>query len=199
VRLILASASPRRAELLTAAGFTFAVCPADVDERVHPGEEPRAYVRRLAGEKSARVLERLTSDPAAGADRDAGGDTDVLTLGADTAVVVDGTILGKPTDDADAARMIERLSGRSHLVLTGVSIRGRGDHVDAVDETLVHVRPLTPEEVSWYVRSGEGRDKAGGYAIQGLASRFISRIEGSYANVVGLPVELVDRLIRQYG
>ncbi|MGE3956227.1 MAG: nucleoside triphosphate pyrophosphatase [Vicinamibacterales bacterium] len=190
MRLILGSASPRRAELLSAAGFTFDVRVADVDERVRPGERPHDYVRRLALEKSAAVLDRLESTLA--------GDPGVLVLAADTSVIVDDTILGKPADDADAERMLRSLSGRAHLVLTGVSVRGARAHLDEVEETRVFVKPLSKAEIAWYVASGEGRDKAGAYAIQGLASRFITRIEGSYTNVVGLPVarvaELVSRL-----
>ncbi|MGC4085777.1 MAG: Maf family protein [Vicinamibacterales bacterium] len=187
MRLILGSASPRRAELLTAAGFSFDVRVADVDERVRAGERPDAYVRRLAMEKSAAVL-AATADSIAG----------VVVIGADTAVIVGDEILGKPIDDADAERMLRQLSGRSHLVLTGISVRSSRRDLTDVDETRVFVRELTDAEVAWYVASGEGRDKAGGYAIQGLASRFIPRIEGSYANVVGLPVakaaELIERL-----
>jgi septum formation protein len=183
MHLVLASASPRRAELLRAAGFTFEVCAADVDERVRPGEPPREYVRRLAMEKSAAALGTNA------------GSGDVLVIGADTAVIVDDTILGKPVDDADAARMLQRLRGRSHVVMTGVSVRATTGQLDAVEETRVVLGPITGVDVEWYVASGEGRDKAGAYAIQGLASRFIPRIEGSYSNVVGLPVATVARLI----
>jgi septum formation protein len=185
VRIVLASASPRRSELLASAGFSFDVLPTDVDESVRPGERPADYVRRLAVEKSARALEMTASA------------VDEIIVAADTTVVVDEEILGKPVDDADAARMLRLLSGRSHLVLTGVSVRSRGVQLDGVDETRVFVQPLTHHDVEWYVGSGEGRDKAGGYAIQGLASRFIPRIEGSYSNVVGLPVALVDQLLRK--
>jgi septum formation protein len=185
MRLILASASPRRAELLTAAGFTFEVCIADVDESVAPGESSSAYVQRVAAAKSARVLEMLVNAE------------DVVVVGADTTVVVDGEILGKPVDRADSARMIRQLSGRTHLVQTGVSIRTPSTHRVGVEETRVHMAALTDEQVDWYVGSGEGRDKAGAYAIQGLASRFVTRIEGSYTNVVGLPVSLVDHLMRE--
>lgn len=184
MRLILASASPRRAELLTAAGFSFEVRAADVDERVRPGEAPDDYVRRLAIEKAAAAQTGLATDG-------------VLTIGADTAVIVDGEILGKPADRADAARMLRRLSGRAHAVLTGVSVRSGVRHLDLVDETRVFMQRLSEEDVAWYVASGEGLDKAGAYAIQGLASRFIPRIEGSYSNVVGLPVARVAELIRQ--
>ncbi len=184
MRLILASASPRRAELLTSAGYRFEVQTADIDERVRPGEAAEDYVQRLAIEKARAALER-TNDPS----------DDVLTIGADTAVIVDNEILGKPVDDEESARMIRQLAGRAHRVLTGVSLCGRTLQFDAVDETLVFVQPLTERDIAWYVESGEGRDKAGAYAIQGLAARFIPRIDGSYSNVVGLPVAVVAELI----
>lgn len=186
MRLILASASPRRAELLTAAGFAFEVVTTDVDESVLPGETPREYVGRLAVAKSARAWELVGAHTASG---------EVMVIAADTAVIVDDTILGKPADAADARRMIQLLSGRTHVVMTGVSVRAGMVHTAAVEETLVHVAALSSEQVEWYVESGEGLDKAGAYAIQGLASRFITRIEGSYSNVVGLPVALVARLV----
>jgi septum formation protein len=204
MRLVLASASPRRSELLAAAGYTFETMPTDVDERVQPGERPRDYVRRLALEKSAAPLQALTcqagvagsgSGRPSDADRTEGATTDVLVIGADTAVIVDGAILGKPIDDVDAARMLLSLSGRVHIVMTGVSIRSMVRQLDAVEETAVFVQPLSPADIEWYVASGEGRDKAGAYAVQGLASRFIPRIEGSYSNVVGLPVARVAGLL----
>ena len=178
VHLILASASPRRAELLRAAGFTFDVVVADVDESVRPGESPSTYVRRLAADKSAAVRA-----------------PDAVVLGADTTVVVNGEILGKPRDDDEGAAMLKRLSGQTHEVLTGVSLRQGAYEVGRVETTSVVFRALTDEDIAWYVASGEGRDKAGGYAIQGLASRFIPSISGSYANVVGLPVACVAELI----
>ena len=184
MRLILASASPRRAELLTAAGYRFEVQSADIDESVRPGEAAEDYVQRLAVEKARAVLERTNPQ----------GD-DVLVVGADTTVVVDGEILGKPEDDEDSARMVQLLAGRPHRVLTGVSLCSRSLQLDAVDETLVFVQPMSDDDVHWYVASGEGRDKAGAYAIQGLASRFIPRIDGSHSNVVGLPVAVVAELI----
>jgi septum formation protein len=193
MRLVLASASPRRAELLAAAGFTFEVRATDVDERVTAGESPQDYVQRLAIEKSAAALEMLTRDKTATVD------SGVLIIGADTAVIVDDEILGKPVDDQDAARMLRRLSGRPHRVLTGVSLRTAGHQVAVVEETLVFFRQLAEAEVGWYLESGEGRDKAGAYAIQGLASRFIPRIEGSYSNVVGLPIAKVAELIGGLG
>jgi len=179
VHLILASASPRRAELLRAAGYTFDVVVADVDESLRPGESPSAYVRRLAADKSA-----------------AARSSDAIVLGADTTVVVDGATLGKPRDDDDGRDMLRRLSGKTHQVLTGVSLRQGAYEVGRVESTDVVFRALTNDELEWYVASGEGRDKAGGYAIQGLASRFIPGISGSYANVVGLPVACVAELLR---
>jgi len=183
MRFILASASPRRAELLRAAGFSFEVVVAGVDEREQPGETPSVYVRRLAAEKSAAALS-IIKDPAA------------IVLGADTTVVVDGAILGKPAGDVEAAAMLRRLSGRAHQVLTGVSLRRGAQEIGRVESTTVHFAALSEEDIAWYVGSGEGGDKAGAYAIQGLASRFIPRIDGSYANVVGLPVALVAELLR---
>lgn len=184
MRLILASASPRRAELLAAAGFRFEVLVADVDERVHPNETPADYVRRLAQEKSRAAQARLD-----------GSTSEAVVLGADTSVVIDDRILGKPGDAAESERMLRLLSGRSHLVLTGVSVRLGQVERGCVEETQVFFRPLTNHEVDWYVKSGEGADKAGAYAIQGLASRFIPRIEGSYSNVVGLPVARVAEVL----
>jgi septum formation protein len=196
VRLVLASASPRRADLLRAAGFTFETLPVDVDETVRRGEPAEAYVRRLAVEKAARAWDRFDSDhgPAEGrADLSNGA---VVVIGADTVVVVDGDILGKPRDAVEAERMIRRLSGRRHEVMTGVSILGAGIERGCIETTVVECVAMTDADVSWYVASGEGRDKAGAYAIQGLASRFMPRIVGSYANVVGLPVHAVFELLR---
>jgi len=127
----------------------------------------------------------------------ASGFSRTLFLGADTAVVVDGTILGKPRDDQDAASMLKRLSGRPHEVMTGVSLRGSGWEANRVETTTVEFSPLSEADISWYVESGEGRDKAGAYAIQGLASRFIPRIHGSYSNVVGLPIAAVHELVAE--
>jgi len=204
MRLILASASPRRAELLTAAGFTFDVCVTDVDEQARTGESPREYVRRLASEKSARALELIRRDSSGAAkaahyDFSRSAETaphdDCVVIGADTAVIVDDEILGKPADAADAERMLRRIAGRSHVVMTGVSLRSSQAELNEVTETVVYVDPLSAEEIRWYVASAEGQDKAGAYAIQGLASRFIPRIDGSYSNVVGLPVGTVYRLV----
>ena len=193
MRLVLASASPRRAELLRAAGFTFDVVAAEVDERVRGGESPRDYVRRLATEKSAAVLAAVTSS--VGLKPEA--TSDLIVLGADTAVVVDGEVLGKPRDDREAAAMLRRLSGHRHEVMTGVSLRSTYAERGLVETTGVYMVGLGDEEIAWYVASGEGRDKAGGYGIQGLASRFIPRIDGSYANVVGLPVANLASLLSE--
>lgn len=181
MRLVLASASPRRAELLRAAGFSFDVRPVDLDERALAGEAAPAYVERLAVEK-ARAAARQARDE--------------VVLGADTVVVVDGAMLGKPQDRDEAREMLERLSGRSHEVLTGVALVHPEGAVSAVDVSRVEFGPLSAEEIAWYVSSGEPSDKAGGYAVQGLASRFVTRVEGSYSNVVGLPVALVYRMLR---
>lgn len=184
MRVILASASPRRAELLSAAGIPFDIHPADVDERPRPGETPAAYVSRVARDKALTVGCRFSGS---------------AVLAADTAVVLDGYLLGKPVDDEEARTMLERLSGRTHDVLTGVAVALGERLVDAVEPTSVRFLPLSPEEIEWYVASGEPRGKAGAYAIQGLASRFVDRIEGSYSNVVGLPIATVWRLLRQAG
>ncbi|MCU1385532.1 MAG: maf protein [Acidobacteria bacterium] len=191
MHLVLASASPRRAELLRAAGYTFDVVVANVDESIRAGEAASTYVRRLAAEKSTAavkamaVLKNCAFKPA-----------ETVVLGADTTVVVDGRILGKPRDEDEGREMLRRLSGKTHQVLTGVSLRQGADEVGRVDSTDVTFAPLTSEDIEWYTGSGEGRDKAGGYAIQGLASRFIPAIAGSYANVVGLPVATVAELLR---
>lgn len=201
MRLILASQSPRRADLLTAAGYRFDVHAVDVDERQRPGERPTAYVERLAITKATQALRELTTG------------ADFIVVGADTAVVVGDRILGKPRDAEDAARMLRLLSGRSHQVMTGLSAcrraSNRTEHgtqlgagsaardFTVVETTTVWFVKLTEEQIAWYVASGEGTDKAGGYAIQGLASRFIPKIEGSYSNVVGLPVAALDTLIQR--
>lgn len=165
-----------------AAGFTFDVDAADVDETVHPGESAGTYARRVAMAKAQAVFARRPES---------------VVLGADTIVVVDGEVMGKPVDAADAARMLRRISGRSHQVLTAVALAGAGGVAETMEETLVWVAPLTDAEIAAYIASGEPMDKAGGYGIQGLASRFIPRIEGSYTNVVGLPIAAVDGLLRR--
>jgi septum formation protein len=197
MRLVLASASPRRADLLRAAGYEFETLVVDLDERVRPGEEPPAYVLRLAGEKSAAAMQRFMHRAQTCGGPDKAAVHDVVVLGADTTVVVDGHILGKPRDDSEGAAMLNMLSGRAHEVLTGVSVRTSAGEWQLVESTSVYMSALSPQDVAWYVASGEGRDKAGGYAVQGLASRFIPRIDGSYSNVVGLPVATVEALLRE--
>jgi septum formation protein len=173
--LILASQSPRRSELLRAAGIPFTIRPANVDESVQPGEPPEEYVKRVAQMKATAV--------------EAGPDD--VTLGADTIVVIGREILGKPKDRADAVRMLKSLAGRVHEVITGICMRRGGELIGDRAVTRVWLIPLTSQEVEQYVATGEPMDKAGAYAIQGLASKFVERIEGSYTNVVGLPIELV--------
>jgi septum formation protein len=197
MRLVLASASPRRADLLRAAGYAFDTLAVDLDERVRPGEAPSAYVERLARDKAAAALQRFVERAQTCGGPERAAVHDVVVLGADTTVVVDGEILGKPRDDRDAAAMLHKLSGRAHQVLTGVSIRTSSGEWGCVATTSVYMTALSPQDVAWYVASGEGLDKAGGYAVQGLASRFIPRIDGSYSNVVGLPVATVEALLRE--
>jgi len=197
-RLVLASASPRRAELLRAAGYTFEILAVDLDERVREGEPASVYVERLAREKAGAAMQRLAQraqQACRGADRAAL--QDVVVLGADTAVVIDGRILGKPRDDRDAAAMLQALSGRQHDVMTGVCLRSAAGEWGRVETTGVYMSVLTADDIAWYVQSGEGRDKAGAYAVQGLASRFVTRIDGSYSNVVGLPIATVSTLLRE--
>ena len=179
--LVLASQSPRRAEILRLAGIPFLVRAAAVDETPLPGERPEEYVIRLAEQKALAV----EANP---------GET---VLGADTTVVVNDEMLAKPIDSADARHMLEMLSGRSHQVLTGICLR-RGDRlIRDHASTSVWFSPLTAAEIEAYVESGEPTDKAGAYAIQGLASKFIERIDGCYFNVVGLPISLVYRYIKE--
>jgi septum formation protein len=180
--LILASQSPRRTDLLRAAGFTFTIRAMEVDESVEGDEIPHHYVRRLA-EKKARAVALQPSE---------------VILAADTTVALGNEILGKPRDDQEARQMLEKLSGRRHEVFTGVCLRSETTTRTEVACTGVWFDPLTPAEIDSYVRSGEPLDKAGAYAIQGLASKFIPRIDGSYSNVVGLPVDLVYRMLRDH-
>jgi septum formation protein len=188
--LVLASASPRRADLLRAAGFTFDVRPVDVDESRLPDEAPDTYVLRVARDKARAALARHPGDIVLAAD------TTVALGDPATAGVEPRVILAKPADAADAARMLRELSGRAHEVLTGVVITTTEREIQFVDSTRVWFDALSDEDIDWYVSSGEPMDKAGGYAIQGLASRFIPRIAGSYANVVGLPVARVSAALR---
>jgi septum formation protein len=193
--IVLASASPRRQELLRNAGIPFTVQPADIDESLLAGESPRDCAERLARGKALAVFESRPRE---------------YVLGADTIVVVDDTILGKPGDSDDAARMLRMLSRRRHEVITGVCVVGaavsdqwpvasNGNALTASESTLVTFCELSDREIRDYVATGEPMDKAGAYAIQGMASRWIPRIEGDYSNVVGLPMALVYRMLRERG
>lgn len=181
-QLVLASASPRRAELLRAASIEFSMRAADLDETQQPGEAPSAYVLRLSREKALAVAQ-----------------PGELVLGADTTVVVGDEIAGKPVDAADARRMLQLLSGDWHEVLTGVSLVKDTQICSELAVTRVKFAPLSEAEIDWYIATHEPFDKAGAYGIQGFASRFVEQIEGNYANVVGLPVQTVYRLLRQFG
>jgi septum formation protein len=188
--LILASASPRRSELLRNAGIEFRVRAADIVETRQANESPRHFVLRLAGEKAAEV-----------AALEGNG---FCVLAADTIVVVDKHVLGKPADAGEAKRMLRLLAGRAHEVITGVCLRGPDAEGSAfndvrLESTEVRFEPLTDREIDNYVATAEPLDKAGAYAIQGRASRWISGIKGDYCNVVGLPVALVYRMLREHG
>jgi septum formation protein len=188
--LILASASPRRHELLTRAGLTFTVASADLSEELLPGEAAAAYVQRLAEEKAQAIWNLCMAADTA--------DDPLIVLGADTCVVVsEDNILGKPTDAADARRMLKLLSGRTHAVLTGIAAVTRSKTVRALEITHVTVNVLKDAEIAQYIASGEPLDKAGAYAIQGYASRWIPRIEGCYFNVVGLPIARTIHLLAE--
>jgi septum formation protein len=193
--IVLASASPRRQELLRNAGIPFEVQPADIDETPRPGESPRDCAERLALEKALAIFQNRPEG---------------FVLGADTIVVVDDAILGKPRDADDAARMLRLLSGRPHAVITGVCLVGSAasrqlpaasePKTQTVSETtLVTMCEISDTEIGDYILTGEPMDKAGAYAIQGMASRWITRIEGDYSNVVGLPVALVYRMLKSHG
>ncbi|MDQ2834262.1 MAG: Maf family protein [Acidobacteriota bacterium] len=187
--LILASASPRRRELLVQAGLTFTVAAANLTEELLPGEAAAAYVQRLAEEKAQAVwnARRLAAAP-----------SDSLTvLAADTCVVSEGIILGKPVDAAEAHRMLDMLSGRTHAVMTGLAVVTAKGTVRDVEITQVTFNQITEAEIARYVSSGEPFDKAGAYGIQGYAARWVPRIEGCYFNVVGLPIARVIALLAE--
>jgi septum formation protein len=184
--LVLASASPRRRELLGGLGLAFTVRPVDLDETPRPGEEPRAYVLRLAREKAAA--------------RVAAGE---LVLAADTIVVLDGDLLGKPRDEEEARRMLGRIAGREHTVLTGVALyevrEGEARRVATVAASRVRMAAMSAEEIAWYVATDEPLDKAGSYAVQGLGALFVEEVFGNYTNVVGLPLPATSRLFAELG
>ena len=182
--LILASSSPRRRELLTQAGLTFQVDPPNIPEDPLPGEQAANYVSRLAEEKATFIFEKHRTDP-----------EPAVVLGADTCVLLDGRILGKPSHRAEARAMLESLSGRTHQVLTGVAVVTHAGVTVAVEISQVTFNPITPEEIDFYLDTGEPLDKAGAYGIQGYAARWIPRIEGCYFNVVGLPLARTINLL----
>lgn len=183
-RLILASASPRRRDLLAGLGLELEVRPVDIDETPRPDEDPHHYVHRLARAKAAERIE-----------------PGELVLAADTTVVLGGDILGKPEDEADARLMLRRIAGREHTVLTGVALHDGPDGDDAVhvEETRVRIAALDDEEVAWYAATGETLDKAGSYAVQGIGALFVEAVFGDYTNVVGLPLPATYRLFRELG
>ncbi len=183
-KLVLASKSPRRAEILSAVNWPFEAIAANIDESHNESEDAVAYVKRLAATKARVVADGLSSG---------------LVLGADTVVIVQGEILGQPRDAEDARRMLHLLSGKWHEVLTGVALmRARDSHVLVdIETTRVRFAAMSDTEIDWYVATGEPMDKAGAYAIQGKAALFIEEIEGDYFNIVGLPVRLVYELARR--
>ncbi len=177
--VVLASASPRRRQLLAQFGFDFEVRPANTDETPRPGEPPIEYVQRVAREKAAAVAR-----------------PGELVIAADTTVDVSGEIFGKPVDDHDARRMLHRLSGRHHEVHTGVALAVQDRIVSTVETTAVSMAAITADQIGWYVATGEPADKAGGYALQGIGGIFVISVVGSVSNVVGLPLSVVVRLCR---
>jgi septum formation protein len=184
--IILASASPRRVEIFSNLKVKFTAIPSQIDERPHADEAPADYIIRIARAKVIEVAKQLKSG---------------LVIGADTIVVFEGKILGKPLNDDDARRMLLSLAGRWHAVMTGVALLDVKTKKEVVDfeKTLVRFAPLTDEEINWYLATGEQRDKAGAYGIQGYAGLFIEEIAGNYHNVVGLPLPLVYRLVKRLG
>ena len=183
-QLILASSSPRRQELLRQIGIPFVVEAPEVDEHAVEADSPAELVERLALRKASAVAARHPAD---------------IVLGADTIVVVDGEVLGKPGDRAEAEAMLTRLSGRPHQVLTGVAVVRGSEALVAHEETVVRFAPLTREQVQWYVQTGEPMDKAGAYGIQGRAAALIASISGDYFNVVGLPLHRTVQMLTQFG
>ena len=182
LRVILASQSPRRRELLDLIGVPHEVRPADIDERYLPGERPRAHALRLAREKAEKIR-----------------DPDAVVIGSDTIVVVDGEVLGKPVDDTDAARMLSRLSDRAHTVITAVAVAWKGRVLADAEEVGVTFHKLSREEISAYIATREPMDKAGAYGIQGFGATIVARVDGDYFAVMGLPLQLLVRLLQELG
>jgi septum formation protein len=190
MKLILASTSPRRTEILRNAGFVFEVIPTHTDETRRPGEVAEDYVRRIAQGKAHAAREKLrtTAEP-------------TIIIAADTVVLAKGQILTKPQDVADARRMLRMMSGKSHELLTGLAVLRipEGAETQHIEKTRVDLLPISDDEIESYLRTGESFDKAGAYGIQGVAGRFVSRIDGCYFNVMGLPLSRVWRAIRELG
>ena len=183
-RVILASQSPRRRELLTLVGIPHTVLPADLDERYRPGEQPAPHAERLAREKAAVVARR---------------EPDALIIGSDTIVVVDGDVLGKPRDDQHAVEMLTRLSGRTHVVMTAVAVQWRGEVRSSVETVEVTFHPLGRADIDAYIATGEPMDKAGAYGIQGFGATIVARVDGDYFAVMGLPLQRLVRLLGELG
>ena len=181
-RVVLASQSPRRRELLSLIGIAHEVRPANIDESYLPGEVPAGHAERLARSKAETIAA-----------------PDAVTIGSDTIVVVDGDVLGKPRDAADAMRMLRRLSGRSHIVITGVAARWRGRTLSAAEEVVVTFRRLSDEDIRAYIATGEPMDKAGAYGIQGFGATIVERVEGDYFAVMGLPLNRLTQLLAELG
>jgi len=184
LRVILASQSPRRRQLLNLVGIAHEVQPADIDETYLTGERPREHAERLARGKTEVIVER---------------EPDAVVIGSDTIVVVDGDVLGKPADDSDAARMLARLAGRSHTVITAVAVAWRGATRSAVEEVGVTFHPLTSKEIDAYIATREPMDKAGAYGIQGYGATIVSRVDGDYFAVMGLPLQRLTRVLGTLG
>jgi septum formation protein len=180
--VILASASPRRRELLSLIGIEHEVRPANIDETYLAGEAPREHAERLAREKAAAIEM-----------------PEAVTIGSDTIVVIDGRVLGKPRDRAHAAEMLRQLSGRSHVVMTGVAAKWRGKLVSGLEEVGVAFRPLSDDEIERYIDTGEPMDKAGAYGIQGFGATIVDRVDGDYFAVMGLPLNRLARLLETLG
>lgn len=184
MHLILASQSPRRQELLKLVGLTYTIAVSDVQETVPAGITPEALVEHLALEKARAVQPRYPED---------------CIIGADTIVLIDGVIIGKPRDDADAIRILNALQGRVHWVYTGVAVLTPQREDVRHEITKVTFAPMTREEINWYVSTGEPRDKAGAYGVQGLGAVFVTRVEGNYFNVVGMPLPLLYQMLKKAG
>ena len=183
-RVILASQSPRRRDLLTLVGITHDVQPADIDETYLAGEKPAPHAERLARGKCAVIAQR---------------EPDALVIGSDTIVVVDGDVLGKPANEGDAAHMLRRLSGRTHIVITAVAVEWRGETRSAVEEVSVTFHSLSDDDIAAYIATREPMDKAGAYGIQGYGATIVERVDGDYFAVMGLPLQLLVRVLRELG